>query len=53
MCVIDLDPDLDLTEDELMPGLAPAVRQHPGVAWGKADRREHDPAEASGAARPR
>ena len=51
MCVIDLDPDLDLTEDELMLDPAPVTGQHPGVAWGKADRREHDPAEVGGAAR--
>jgi hypothetical protein len=46
MCVIDLDPDLDLTEDELMPGQTPAISQHPGVAWGRADRLGQDSAEA-------
>jgi hypothetical protein len=46
MCVIDLDPDLDLAEDELMLDQAPVISQHPGVAWGRADRRDQDPAEA-------
>jgi hypothetical protein len=37
MCLTDLDPDLDITEDELMLDQPPAAGQHPGVAWGRAE----------------
>ena len=54
MCVIELDPDLDLAEDELMPDQAPVISQHPGVAWGRVGQPGgQDPAEASACAVPR
>ena len=44
MCATDLhpDPDPDITEDKPVPG--EITGQHPGVAWGRADRRDRDPA---------
>jgi len=50
MCVIDLDPDPDITEDEQMPGQAPVISQHPGVAWGRAGRHDQEPAPAAAGA---
>jgi hypothetical protein len=44
MCATDLEPDLDITEDERM--LDEITGQHPGVAWGRAGRQDQDPAEA-------
>ena len=45
MCVTDLEPDLDITEDEQM--LDEIIGQHPGVAWGRAGHLGQDPADAS------
>jgi hypothetical protein len=46
MCATDLELELDgdITEDEQMPD--EIIGQHPGVAWGRAGRRDQDPAEA-------
>jgi hypothetical protein len=52
MCVTELgpEPDADITKDE-MPGQASSIGQYAGVAWGRAGRRDQDPAEdAAGAA---
>jgi len=40
MCVTDLDPDLDIAEDEqaLRPGPLPMGGRYAGVAWGLARR---------------
>jgi hypothetical protein len=40
----DLELDRDITEDEPLPG--EVTGQHPGVAWGRAGRRDQDPAQA-------
>ena len=39
MCVTDLDPDLDIAEDEqaLRPGPLPMGGRYAGVAWGLAE----------------
>jgi hypothetical protein len=48
MYATDLDPDLDITDDEQM--LSEIIGQHPGVAWGRADRHGQDPAQAGAGA---
>ena len=36
MCVTDLDPDLDITENEQVPGVAwGQAGKYAGVAWGQ------------------
>jgi hypothetical protein len=55
MGVTDLEPEATITEDgplldgPLLDGAlldgAPATGQHRGVAWGRAGRQDHDPAE--------
>ena len=36
MCATDLDPDLDITEDEQVPGVAwGRAGKYAGVAWGR------------------
>jgi hypothetical protein len=46
MCVTDLELELDadITEDE-MPDGASIIGQYAGVAWGRADRCDQDPAK--------
>ena len=58
MCVTDLEPEAAITKDEpLLDGAlldgAQATGQHPGVAWGRAGRQDHDPAEDGPVAGPR
>jgi hypothetical protein len=44
MCVTDLDPDLDITENEQVPGVAWGQAGQPGkyagVAWGQLGRQD-------------
>ena len=48
MCATDLDQDLDIPEDQPRPGQA--AGPPPGVAGGRADRRDRDPAGAGAGA---
>ena len=45
MCVTDLDPDLDITENEQVPGVAwgqagKNAGKYAGVAWGQLGRQD-------------
>lgn len=54
MCVTDLDPDLDITENEQVPGVAwGQAGKHAGVAWGQlgAEAQDAEEAEEAGASR--
>ncbi len=50
MCITDLDPDLDITENEQVPGVAwGQAGKYAGVAWGQLGRQDdhaRDGAEA-------
>jgi hypothetical protein len=48
MCVTDLDPDLDITENEQVPGVAwGQAGKYAGVAWGQLGRQDDQARDAA------